>query len=122
MKRYTLRPDGDLPLVYLYRDAVDFRKGHRGLSLIVEHELGHNPFSGILYVFCNRARNRIKCLLWEETGFVLYYKALSEERFHWPQADDVVHAITGEQLNWLLDGFNLSLMKPHRRLTYESVG
>jgi hypothetical protein len=36
--------------VYLYRPPVDFRRSYRGLALIVEQELGHNPFSGTLYV------------------------------------------------------------------------
>jgi transposase len=108
--------------VYLYRDPVDFRKSYRGLSLIVEQELGHDPFNGALYVFRNRNRSRIKCLFWEHTGWVLYYKALSEERFHWPKPDETIMMITGEQLNWLLDGYNLSLMTPHRRLSYEAVG
>jgi len=117
----TLRPSNTLPLVYLYRDPVDFRKSYRGLSVLVEQEIGHNPFSGLLYVFSNRNRSRIKCLFWEETGFVLYYKALSEERFKWPRADDTLITITGEQLNWLLSGYDISLLQPHRVLQYESV-
>ena len=31
-----------------------------------------------------RRRNKIKCLMWEDNGFVLYYKALAEEKFKWP--------------------------------------
>ena len=119
--RYALRPNTHLPLVYLYRDPVDFRKSYRGLSMIVEQELNHNPFSEILYVFCNRHYNRIKCLLWESTGWVLYYKVLSEEHFHWPRGDEELLSISGEQLNWLLDGYNLALMRPHRVLEYEHV-
>lgn len=122
MKPYTLRPGLHLTQVFLYQDVVDFRRGHRGLSSLIEHELGHDPFSGALYVFANRQRNKIKCLFWEENGFVLYYKALAEERFHWPQGDEELIKLNGEQLNWLLDGYNVALMKPHRRLHYESVG
>lgn len=122
MNDYALRPNPQLSVIYLYRLPVDFRKSYRGLSQIVEHELGHNPFSGSLYVFSNRHRNRIKCLLWEHSGFVLYYKALSEEKFHWPRDGESLLTINGEQLNWLLDGYNLSMMKPHRKLAYESVG
>jgi len=121
-RQYQFRPDAMLTQIYLHRDPVDFRKSYRGLSLIVEQELGHNPFSGALYVFSNRNRSRIKCLFWENTGWVLYYKVLSEERFHWPESDNELVMLNGEQLNWLLDGFNISLMKPHRTLSYESVG
>jgi len=119
MKPYTLRPSVHLTQVYVYRDSIDFRKGHRGLSALIEHELGHDPFSGSLYVFSNRQRSKIKCLFWEDNGFVLYYKALAEEKFHWPQTEDELLTLTGEQLNWLLEGYNLGLMKPHRTLHYE---
>jgi transposase len=77
----SLRPANTLQRVYLYRDAIDFRKSYRSLSAIIELELGHNPFDGELYVFINRQRNKIKCLFWERNGFVLYYKALAEEKF-----------------------------------------
>ncbi len=121
MKPYTLRPGIHLTSVFVYRGFVDFRKGHLGLSALIEHELGHNVFNGALYVFGNRQRTRIKCLFWEDNGFVLYYKALAEEKFHWPQTNDELVTLTGEQLNWLLDGFNIGLMKPHKTLQYESV-
>lgn len=77
MRQPTLRPALSLPKVYLYRDPIDFRKSHRGLSALVELELGHIPFSGELYVFTNNQRNKIKCLFWEDNGFVLYYKSLA---------------------------------------------
>lgn len=122
MKLRALRPDRQLPLVYLYRHPVDFRKSHRGLSAIVQMELGHDPFSGVLYVFRNRASNKIKIVFWEDNGFVMYYKSLAEEKFRWPEAGEQVLSITGEQLNWLLDGYDIARMQPHRILQYESVG
>lgn len=122
MKTRALRPAVSLPQVWLYRQPIDFRKGHRGLAAIVEMELGHDPFSGICYIFVNRARNKIKILLWEENGFVLYYKALAEEKFRWPTSTETLLSITGEQLNWLIDGYDISLMTPHKVLHYESVG
>lgn len=117
----TLRPSRDLPKVFIYRDPIDFRKSHRGLAAIVELEIGHNPFSGHLYAFTNRQRNKIKCLLWEDNGFVLYYKSLSEEKFKWPKRTDEVITITGEQMNWLLDGYDIMKMRPHKKLYYDSI-
>jgi len=117
----ALRPSTGLPLVYLYRDAVDFRKGHRGLSAIVQMELEHDPFSGTLYIFRNRAFDKLKILFWENNGFVLYYKSLAKEKFHWPDANEQLLSINGEQLNWLIDGYDIARMKPHKVLRYESV-
>ncbi|MBT3473134.1 MAG: IS66 family insertion sequence element accessory protein TnpB [Gammaproteobacteria bacterium] len=118
MKNRYLRPAMDLPEIYLYRDPIDFRKQMNGLAAIIEQELGRNPFSGSLYLFSNRQRNKIKCLMWEDNGFILYYKALAEEKFHWPESDNELLTLTGEQINWLLDGYNLSAMSGHRKLTY----
>ena len=116
----VMRPSMSLTQVYLYREPVDFRKSFKGLAVLVEQELGHNPFDGHLYAFINRHRNKIKCLFWEDNDFVLYYKSLSEDKFLWPkQSDEVVH-LTGQQLNWLLDGYDISLMKPHKKRHYES--
>jgi transposase len=120
MKRHYLRPALSMPRIYLYRDPVDFRKSYRGLAAIVEQELGHNPFEGGLYAFTNRQRNKIKLLMWEDNGFVLYYKALAEEKFRWPRPEDDVMPLSGEQINWLLDGYDISLMKGHRKLHYEA--
>ncbi len=121
MTAHYFRPSNDMPQIYLYRDTVDFRKSVNGLSAIVERELGHNLFEGALYAFTNRQRNKIKCLWWEDNGFVLYYKSLAEEKFKWPHPDDDVISLTGQQINWLLDGYDISLMKGHKKLYYESV-
>ena len=117
----AIRPSIALTEVYLYRQPVDFRKSYRGLSAIVECELGHNPFTGTLYVFTNRQRNKIKCLFWENNGFVLYYKALAEDKFKWPKSHEVTVVLTGQQLNWLLDGLDIDAMTGHKKLHYESV-
>lgn len=117
----VMRPPDTLLEVFLYRDPVDFRKSYRGLGAIVELELGHNPFSGALYVFINRSRNKIKCLFWETNGFVLYYKSLAEEKFLWPKTENELLTITGQQMNWLLDGYDISRLKPHKKIHYKSL-
>ena len=43
--------------------------------MLVEQELGHNPFDGALYAFTKRRRNKIKCLLWEDNGFIRFLQA-----------------------------------------------
>lgn len=117
----VMRPSLELTEVYLYRQPIDFRKSHRGLAAIVEGELDHNPFDGGLYVFSNKQHSKIKCLFWENTGFVLYYKALVEDKFKWPKGDELLLTLTGQQLNWLLDSIDISAMKAHKTRYYESV-
>lgn len=55
----------------------------------------------------------IECqiLFWEDNGFCLYYKRLEQKQFHWPRhLEDEVVTLTGQQLNWLLDGLNLKYL------------
>jgi len=49
---------------------VDFRKGHAGLSLIVQEFLEHDPFSGAVFVFRSKRGDAMKCLVWDQTGLV----------------------------------------------------
>ena len=122
MQPRYLRPAREMPEIFLYRAPIDFRKQANGLALLIEQELGRSPFTGALYAFTNRQRNKIKCLMWEDNGFVLYYKALAEEKYKWPKPADELMPLTGEQINWLLDGYDISLLKGHKMLHYEALG
>ena len=51
--------------VFLHRDVVDFRKSINGLTAIVEYELNADPFTGALFVFCNKAKDKLKILYWD---------------------------------------------------------
>jgi transposase len=55
-----------------------------------------------------------------DNGFVLYYKSLAEEKFRWPRPEEEVISLSGQQINWLLDGYDISLMKGHKKLHYEA--
>lgn len=117
-----MRPTKDVP-VYLHRLPVDFRKAINGLSIIVQDELELDPFGESLFVFINRSRNRIKLLYWDKNGFCLWHKRLEKNKFAWPtQQQGVTVNLSVEELNWLLDGFDIWRMLPHQRLFYDSVG
>ena len=106
--------------VYVAAGSTDMRKSINGLSLMVEQAMDLNPFSGDLFVFCNRLRNIVKILYWDRNGFCLWHKRLEKDRFKWPQsADDVVN-IDQQQLTWLLSGLDIS--EAHGRLCYQAIG
>ena len=71
----------EVPEVFLHRDVVDFRKSINGLVGIVEGELEHDAYTGALFVFCNKARDKLKILYWDKTGFALWYKRLEKQKF-----------------------------------------
>jgi transposase len=111
----------DVPKVYLHRKPVDFRKQINGLSLLVEDGLQLNPFDEALFIFINRARNRLKILYWERNGFCLWLKRLEKDKFAWPKhgTDDIV-TLNETDLHWLLTGLN-PFQQAHQPLHYRSV-
>lgn len=110
------------PSVYLHRRPVDFRKQINGLSLIVQEALELDVFGEVFFVFVNRARNRIKILYWQRNGFCLWMKRLERDKFAWP-SDKIGETIiiNTQELQWLLDGFNIWQQPPHQTLKYISV-
>ena len=112
----------EVAAVYLHRDPVDFRKAINGLVVIIEEQMAHSPFEDALFVFCNRSRDKLKVVYWDETGFCLWYKRLEKARFAWPRRRDVnVVELTEEELHWLLRGLDIDRMHPHQRLDYVAV-
>ena len=117
-----MRPANALSEIYLCQQPVDFRKGINGLVALVEGELGQDVFGERLFVFTNRRRDKVKILYWERSGFCLWLKRLEEARFKWPTfLGGQVATLTGQQLNWLLDGIDLRYVQPHQTLRYKSV-
>ena len=117
-----MRPNPEVPKVYLCREPVDMRKAINGLAVLVEAVLEMSPFDPHLFVFCNRRRDKIKILYFEGNGFVLWYKRLEKQKFYWPcDSESDVITLTGRELNWLLDGYDLSQLRPHRQLSYTTV-
>ena len=113
----------DTPKIYLHKQPVDFRKSINGLSLLVEQEMQHSPFSGALFVFYNRQRTRLKVLYWDSTGFCLWYKRLEKDTFRWPRLmPGKVLSISEQQWHWLLQGIDIQKLTPHQPLQYQSVG
>lgn len=99
--------------IYLYRPVVDFRKSINGLANIVVAEMALNVMSGALFIFCNKGKDKLKILYWDNTGFALWYKKLEKDKFKWPNTEHNNQLVLSEQqLNWLLNGFDVVGHKP----------
>ena len=105
--------------VYVRPGVTDMRKQSSGLSLIVSEEQELDPFSGSLFLFCNRRRTIVKAVYWDVNGFCQWQKRLEKQKFPWPNTKEAAREISVEQLKWLLAG--IDFWKPHRRLSYTEV-
>ena len=95
--------------IFLACGSTDMRKAVDGLAAIVKQDFGLDPFGNSLFLFCNRGRNRLKCLNWDTNGFILYYKRLdgAGAKFLWPKGEQDTRDISAAQLRKLLDGFSI---------------
>lgn len=102
---------------FLYRDPTDMRKSFNGLSGLIKNEMASNPLDGAVYIFINRRRNRVKLLVWDRTGFVIYYKRLEEGTFELPkmEANALSCVLNWEQLVCILEGVALESIKRRKR-------
>ena len=87
-------------------EAVDFRGGIDALAKVCRERLQADPFCGWLFVFRNRRRSAIKCLVYDSQGFWLCQKRLSAGRFRfWPTAAaQPTQALEAHELQVLLMG------------------
>ena len=111
-----MRPSNALQSVYLCLESVDFRLQINGIAARVQEDLALDPLSEHLFAFTNRRRDRVKVLYWERNRFVFWKKCLERHRFHWPCGHEQTLTLTGQELNWLLDGFDLRQWRPYARV------
>jgi len=97
--------------VFVCTAPTDMRKSFDGLCALVETVLKQDPFSGHLFVFLGRRRDKVKILYWDRSGFFLLYKRLEAGTFAMPERAEV----GPRELLLLLEGIEASQVRQRRR-------
>ena len=105
--------------IFIRPGYTDLRKAVNGLSGITEQQMEGEPFSGNIYLFCNRERKLLKALWWDRNGFWLSQKRLEKGRFPWPLTNEAAQELSAEELTMLLSG--IDFFKAHKPLYYKNV-
>lgn len=95
------------PVIYVAKGTVDLRFGFDKLAGVVAAHFGKDPRDGALYVFLNKARNRLKILFFDASGAWLLHKRLDRGTFPLPVTLDpqATHiAVSTDELKLLLQG------------------
>jgi len=98
--------------ILLATRPVDFRKGMDGLAALVQQALCADPFAGEVFIFRPRRGDRVKILVYDGTGLVLYSKRLEVGRFTWPSPAEGVVRLSAAQLATLLEGLPWHRLQP----------
>jgi len=102
--------------VFLALAPVDGRKSFNGLSALVKETLGQEPTSGFLFVFVNKARNRLKVLFWDGSGLMLCTKRLERGTFGPMAGAGPSLSLRPEELTLLLHGLESTSRRPWHRV------
>jgi transposase len=108
------RLDGEVETrIWLAWEATDMRSGFDRLAERVRTVIGENPLSGHLFVFRSRRGDRLKILLWDRDGYVLWYKRLEAGVFKLPRINGEARSIElrASELAMILDGIDMTKLK-----------
>ena len=107
--------------IYLHAAPVNLHYTFDRLAGIVRDEMGRDPLSGHLFVFRNRRGDRVKLLLWDDDGWVIYYKRLEKGVFKFPAATSGAQSVqvSVSDLSLLLWGIEPSSVKRQTRFSLD---
>jgi transposase len=99
--------------IWLAAEATDMRCGFDRLAERVKVVIGEDPLSGHLFVFHSRRGDRLKILVWDRDGFLLWYKRLEAGVFKLPRVGEGARSVElrASELAMILDGIDVSKLK-----------
>jgi len=92
--------------IWFYPKPVDFRKQLNGLVVLIADTLEKDPGSGELFIFRNKAGNKLKSVYFDGYCFWMLYCRFEKGRFQLPLPDDKVFSLQYGQLQQLLSGID----------------
>ena len=116
--------------IFICTEPTDMRRSFDGLVGMVEELVRENPFSGHLFLFRNRRRDRVKVLCWDRDGLCIWYKRLEEGTYELPSDRHMAPTneksdqdakrparweIRADELAMLLGGIDLTSVRRRKR-------
>lgn len=103
----------------LFAQTVDMRKSFDALSGLVSHQMGKDCTSGDVYIFLGKDLSKVKLLVWEPSGFLLYYKRLEAGTFSLPKANQSTIILSYSELCLLIEGVEVTIRCRRKRYHQE---
>jgi transposase len=99
--------------IWLAVEAADMRCGFDRLAERVRSVIGQDPLSDAIFIFRSRRGDRLKLLMWDRDGFVLWYKRLEAGVFKLPRVKEGARSVElrASELAMILDGIDMTKLK-----------
>jgi transposase len=110
--------------IWLATQPADMRCGFDRLAELAHVVTNQNPMDGHLFLIRSRGGDRLKILLWEKDGFVLWYKRLEEGVFKLMRIEGDAKSLElrASELAMMLDGIDLRSVRRVKRYARKNVG
>jgi transposase len=110
--------------IWLAAEPTDMRCGFDRLAERVRTVIGQDPLGDSLFIFRSRRGDRLKIMVWDRDGFVLWYKRLEAGVFKLPRVKPETRSVElrASELAMILDGIDMTKLKrvPRYARTSES--
>jgi transposase len=94
--------------IYVAAEPTSMHLSFDRLAALGHEVMGEDPLSGHLFVFWNRRGDKVKILVWDRSGFCIWYKRLEQGVFHFPHDRGTYAEIEAAELALVLEGIDLA--------------
>ena len=110
--------------IWLAVEPADMRCGFDRLAERVRAVIGQDPLGDSLFIFRSRRGDRLKILVWDRDGFILWYKRLESGVFKLPRLKEGTRSVElrASELAMILDGIDMTKLKRVPRYERTSGG
>lgn len=105
--------------VFIKPGVTDMRKSIHTLGYLVESEMNLDLLGDSIFVFSNKRKDTIKILYWDGTGFCLWQKKLDQNKFPFPENENLAQELSRERFLWLLRG--IDFRKEHKVINFSKA-
>jgi len=110
--------------IWLAAEPTDMRCGFDRLAERVRTVIGQDPLGDSLFIFRSRRGDRLKIMVWDRDGFIVWYKRLEAGVFKLPRVKPETRSVElrASELAMILDGIDMTKLKrvPRYARTNES--
>lgn len=106
--------------IYVYNQKTDLRMGINGLSILAQKLVSLSELEHKIILFYGSSNKSVKILELDGDGWWLYQKRLFSGRFIFPlETDNPKFEMNKQELQYLLEGINVSHIRLHKKVKNE---
>jgi transposase len=101
--------------LFVATEPVDGRKGPDSLMVMARDAFELDVFSGHLFIFFSKRRDRVRMVYWDRDGIAMWTKRLERGRYRLQRSDAPIRCIDASDLSLILEGIDVANVRRRPR-------